>query len=57
MRFFHGNEEYVADEGDCVYFDASIPHFGESIGRKEVKCFMVICNPTISREGTNHGAK
>jgi len=55
MKFIHGTEEYVVNEGDCVYFDASIPHFGESIGRKEVKCFMVICNPTNNRERTSYG--
>jgi transcriptional regulator with XRE-family HTH domain len=56
MKFLHGTEEYIVKEGDCVYFDSSIPHFGESIGRKEVKCFMVICNPINGRERTNHGA-
>ena len=57
MRFIHGNEEYVVEPGDCIYFDSGIPHFGESIGRKEVKCFMVIYNRTTGREGANHGAK
>jgi transcriptional regulator with XRE-family HTH domain len=55
MKFLHGSEEYIFQEGDCVYFDSSIPHFGEAIGRKEVKCFMVICNPTNGRERTPHG--
>ncbi len=55
MKFLHGSEAYIVNEGDCVYFDASIPHFGESIGRKEVKCFMVICNPTNSRERKTNG--
>jgi transcriptional regulator with XRE-family HTH domain len=55
MKFIHGDEEYIVDEGDCVYFDSSIPHFGESIGRKEVKCFMVICNPTNGRERATYG--
>jgi len=55
MKFLHGTEEYIVQEGDCVYFDSSTPHFGESIGRKEVKCFMVICNPTNGRERTPHG--
>ena len=45
MKFFHGAEEYIVNEGDCVYFDSSIPHFGESIGTEEAKCFMVICDP------------
>lgn len=44
MKFFHGANEYTVNEGDCLYFDSSIPHFGESIGSEEVKCLMVICN-------------
>ena len=44
MRFFHGAEDFIVNEGDCIYFDSGIPHFGESIGTEEVKCFMVICN-------------
>jgi transcriptional regulator with XRE-family HTH domain len=50
MKFSHGNEEYIANEGDSIYFDSSLPHFGESIGPEEVKCFMVICNPTNGKE-------
>jgi len=50
MKFLHGNEEYVINEGDCIYFDSSLPHWGESIGPEEVKCFMVICNPTNGKE-------
>lgn len=50
MKFLHGNEEYVVNEGDCIYFDSSLPHWGESIGPQEVKCFMVICNPTNGKE-------
>jgi len=45
MKFFHGNKEYIVEEGDCLYFDSGFPHFGESLGRKEVKCFMVIYTP------------
>ena len=55
MKFLHGSNEYIVNEGDCIYFDSSVPHFGESIGRKEVKCFMVICNPTNSRERATYG--
>lgn len=46
MRFHHGAEELIVEEGDCVYFDSNISHFGESAGSKVVKCFMVIFNPT-----------
>lgn len=45
MRFFHGPEELIVEEGDCVYFDSGIPHFGESAGDDAVKCFMVIYSP------------
>jgi transcriptional regulator with XRE-family HTH domain len=45
MKFLHGNREYIVEEGDCIYFDSSFPHFGESVGRKEAKCFMVIYTP------------
>jgi transcriptional regulator with XRE-family HTH domain len=55
MKFLHGSNEYIVNEGDCIYFDSSIPHFGESIGRNEVKCFMVIGNPTNSRERKTNG--
>ncbi len=45
MKFLHGNREFIIEQGDCIYFDSSVPHFGESIGRKEAKCFMVIYTP------------
>ena len=45
MKFRYGNEEYIANEGDCLYFDSGIPHFGEAVGEEDAKCFMVMCNP------------
>lgn len=45
MKFFYGTEEFIVEEGDCIYFNASIPHYGICQGGKEVKCFMVIYNP------------
>jgi transcriptional regulator with XRE-family HTH domain len=45
MKFFHGNQEYIVEKGDCLYFDSSFPHFGESLGQKEVKCLMAIYTP------------
>ena len=45
MKFFHGKREFIVDEGDCVYFDAGIPHYGVCQGNKEVKCLMVIYVP------------
>jgi transcriptional regulator with XRE-family HTH domain len=45
MKFFHGDQEFVVEEGDCLYFDASIPHHGICQGKKEVKCLMVVYTP------------
>jgi transcriptional regulator with XRE-family HTH domain len=41
-RFKYGDTELLVEEGDCVYFDSSIPHLGIAEGSKPVKCFMVI---------------
>ncbi len=46
MHFTHGDTELVVEEGDCIYFDASIPHFGSVEGSKEVKCLMVVYSET-----------
>lgn len=45
MRFFHGEKEYFMEEGDCIYFDANLPHRGICHGKREVKCLMVIYTP------------
>jgi transcriptional regulator with XRE-family HTH domain len=42
MRFIHGDRELLVEEGDCIYFDANVPHTGIAEGSKPVKCFMVI---------------
>lgn len=42
VKFHHGQEEFTAEEGDCLYFDSAIPHFGEAVGPKPAKCLMVI---------------
>lgn len=42
MRFVHGDKEFIVEEGDCIYFDASIPHFGMAEGSMPVKCLTAI---------------
>jgi len=44
MKFLHNDLEYIVEEGDCIYFDAGLPHFGESMSSKKVRCLMVIYN-------------
>lgn len=45
MRFLHGGEEYIVNEGDCVYFDSGVPHRGLSAGEGDLVCLMVIYVP------------
>jgi transcriptional regulator with XRE-family HTH domain len=45
MRFFHGQEEYFLETGDCVYFDSNFPHYGLPADTRDVKCIMVIYVP------------
>jgi len=42
MKFRHGDEIFIVEEGDCVYFDGNIPHYGESYGDQEAVCLMVL---------------
>lgn len=42
MKFNHGDKIFQLEEGDCLYFDASIPHRAYSVGCEKAKCLMVI---------------
>ncbi len=44
-RFFYGDKEYILEEGDCLYFNSAVPHYGEALGDKEFKCLLVIYSP------------
>jgi transcriptional regulator with XRE-family HTH domain len=48
-EFKHGDQKLIVKKGDCVYFDASIPHSGRPIGNKPVKSFMIICSGENNR--------
>lgn len=42
FEFIFGNEKYVLDEGDSIYFDSSVPHVGRSLGKKRARVLSVI---------------
>jgi transcriptional regulator with XRE-family HTH domain len=42
LKFLHGNESFLLEEGDSLYFDANIPHYGISLGEKPAKALGVI---------------
>jgi transcriptional regulator with XRE-family HTH domain len=45
MHLSHGNDEYLVETGDCIYFDSGIEHYGSAVGDEDVKCLMVIFVP------------
>ncbi|MFZ0451139.1 MAG: XRE family transcriptional regulator [Desulfatiglandaceae bacterium] len=43
-EFNYDGEKYVMEEGDCVYFDAAVPHSGRSLGKRKAKVLIVMYN-------------
>ncbi len=43
-EFIYDDQKYLMEEGDSVYFDASVPHTGKSLGGKTAKLLAVIFN-------------
>jgi transcriptional regulator with XRE-family HTH domain len=41
-EFIYGDEKYVLEQGDSIYFDSSVPHSGRSIGEKRAKVLAVM---------------
>ena len=44
IKFLYGDKEYLLKEGDCLYFDSTVPHRGVGIGKKPAKALVVICS-------------
>ena len=42
MEFFFKGQSYILEKGDSAYFDADIPHSGNSVGDKKAKLLIVI---------------
>ena len=47
LKLVIDEEEIVLEEGDCVYFDSSIPHYMENAGDIEARAFWVNTPPTF----------
>ncbi len=45
VQFLHANKEYFLEEGDCIYFDASLPHRGFAVNCDQARCLIVIYRP------------
>lgn len=42
LEFIYGENKYIMEQGDNVYFDSCIPHAGISLGEKQAKLMVII---------------
>ena len=42
LEFLYGEDTYILEQGDNVYFDACVPHSGKSLGDKKARLLVVI---------------
>lgn len=42
IEFIYGDQKYLLNAGDCMYFDAHIPHTGISKGKSKAKVLIII---------------
>ena len=42
IKFVYGDQTYILEQGDNVYFDSCIPHSGKSLGDKKARLLVVI---------------
>ena len=42
ITVFFGDKKYTLRKGDCVYFDSSIPHTGEGVGKEPAIALVVV---------------
>ncbi len=43
-ELIYDGRRYLMEKGDCVYFDAAVPHTGKSLGKKKAKLLAVMYN-------------
>lgn len=42
LEFSYGDDTYILNSGDNIYFDSIVPHVGKSLGNKKAKLLVVI---------------
>ena len=42
VRFYYGEKTLLLKEGDCIYFDSSVPHRGEGTTGKKSRALVVV---------------
>ncbi len=42
IEFLYGEDTYILEQGDNIYFDSCVPHSGKSLGNKKARLLVVI---------------
>jgi transcriptional regulator with XRE-family HTH domain len=45
LEFFYAGDRRILEQGESIYFDTSVPHFGRSLGGQKAKLLIVIYQP------------
>ncbi|MEW6187132.1 MAG: XRE family transcriptional regulator [Thermodesulfobacteriota bacterium] len=45
MLFIYDDQKYYVEEGDSIYFDASVNHISRTIGDSNCEVLIVLCSP------------
>ena len=43
-ELIYDGRRYIMERGDCVYFDAAVPHTGKSLGKKKARLLAIMYN-------------
>jgi transcriptional regulator with XRE-family HTH domain len=43
-EFFYDGKSYMMEQGDSVYFDSGVPHYGRSVGKKKARLLAIMYN-------------
>ena len=53
-KFFIGDHTEVLDEGDCIYYDSSVPHDVVAMGGADAEIYAVVMNPAADGNPEYH---
>jgi transcriptional regulator with XRE-family HTH domain len=58
VRAYYGNEAYLLDEGDSIFWDGTAPHRLENIGDEQAQIMMAVTPPAfLPLEQVDHGQR
>jgi quercetin dioxygenase-like cupin family protein len=47
VRAYHGDDSYLLEEGDSIFWDGTAPHRMENVGDREAQIFIALTPPSL----------